>query len=56
MRSTIAIVSQEPVLFATTIENNLRMGREDVTMEDIVRACKMANANEFICKLPDVGA
>ncbi|KAH7724074.1 Bile salt export pump [Aphelenchoides avenae] len=53
LRSTIAIVSQEPVLFATSIESNLRMGRDDVSMDDIVKACKMANANEFICKLPD---
>ncbi|TKR81874.1 hypothetical protein L596_015676 [Steinernema carpocapsae] len=48
LRNLIGVVSQEPVLFNTTIEENLRMGNEDMTEVDMVEACKMANAHEFI--------
>lgn len=48
------MVNQEPVLFATTIAENIRYGREDVTMEDIEKATKEANAYNFIMKLPNV--
>nr|XP_028606429.1 ATP-binding cassette sub-family B member 5 isoform X2 [Podarcis muralis] len=53
MRENIGIVSQEPVLFATTIAGNIRYGREDVTDADIEQAAKEANAYDFISKLPD---
>ncbi|XP_060634550.2 bile salt export pump [Anolis sagrei] len=52
LRSLIGIVEQEPVLFSTTIAENIRYGREDATMEDIVRAAKEANAYNFIMDLP----
>ncbi|XP_061464554.1 bile salt export pump isoform X2 [Rhineura floridana] len=52
LRSLIGIVEQEPVLFATTIAENIRYGREDATMEDIIRAAKEANAYNFIMDLP----
>ncbi|KAG7464134.1 hypothetical protein MATL_G00183980 [Megalops atlanticus] len=52
LRSLIGIVEQEPVLFATTIAENIRYGRSDVTMEDIVNAAKEANAYNFIMDLP----
>uniref|UniRef100_A0A1I8A8S6 ABC-type xenobiotic transporter n=1 Tax=Steinernema glaseri TaxID=37863 RepID=A0A1I8A8S6_9BILA len=52
IRNTIGIVSQEPILFATTIENNLRMGKTDLTEQEMVEACQMANAHEFISRLP----
>lgn len=48
------MVSQEPVLFATTIAENIRYGREDVTMDEIQKAVKEANAYDFIMKLPNV--
>lgn len=48
------MVNQEPVLFATTIAENIRYGREDVTMEEIEKATKEANAYDFIMKLPHV--
>jgi len=54
LRQNIALVQQEPVLFAATIEENLRMGKEETTTEEMVAACRMANAHEFICKLADV--
>uniref|UniRef100_A0A8C3RQJ2 ATP binding cassette subfamily B member 4 n=1 Tax=Chelydra serpentina TaxID=8475 RepID=A0A8C3RQJ2_CHESE len=54
LREIIGVVNQEPVLFATTIAENIRYGREDVTMEEIEKAVKEANAYDFIMKLPDV--
>lgn len=53
-RENIGIVSQEPVLFGTTIKENIRYGRENVTDEEITMATKMANAYDFIMKLPEV--
>ncbi|XP_060726456.1 ATP-dependent translocase ABCB1-like [Tachysurus vachellii] len=53
LRENIGIVSQEPVLFGTTIAENIRYGREDATEEDIERAVREANAYEFISKLPE---
>ncbi|KAM9165872.1 ATP-dependent translocase ABCB1-like [Pangshura tecta] len=53
LREIIGVVNQEPVLFATTIAENIRYGREDVTMEEIDKAVKEANAYDFIMKLPD---
>ncbi|NWH83613.1 ABCBB protein, partial [Aegithalos caudatus] len=52
LRSQIGIVEQEPVLFATTIAENIRYGRDDATMEDIIQAAKQANAYNFIMDLP----
>ncbi|XP_042673064.1 ATP-dependent translocase ABCB1 isoform X5 [Centrocercus urophasianus] len=52
LREIIGVVNQEPVLFATTIAENIRYGREDVTMEEIEKAAKEANAYDFIMKLP----
>ncbi|XP_069504489.1 ATP-dependent translocase ABCB1 isoform X2 [Ambystoma mexicanum] len=53
LREIIGVVSQEPILFDTTIVENIRYGREDVTMEEIERALKEANAYDFVMKLPD---
>uniref|UniRef100_A0A4W6DJ25 Bile salt export pump n=1 Tax=Lates calcarifer TaxID=8187 RepID=A0A4W6DJ25_LATCA len=52
LRSLIGIVEQEPVLFATTIAENIRYGRPDVSMDDIITATKEANAYNFIMELP----
>nr|XP_008260013.1 ATP-dependent translocase ABCB1 isoform X3 [Oryctolagus cuniculus] len=52
LREITGVVSQEPVLFATTIAENIRYGREDVTMDEIEKAVKEANAYNFIMKLP----
>ena len=54
LREHIGLVSQEPVLFGTTIAENIRYGREGVTQEEIERACKEANAHNFIRELPHV--
>ncbi|XP_049586739.1 ATP-dependent translocase ABCB1 isoform X4 [Syngnathus scovelli] len=53
LRKMIGVVSQEPVLFATTIAENIRYGRSDVTQLEIERAAKEANAYDFIMNLPD---
>ncbi|XP_028607313.2 ATP-dependent translocase ABCB1 isoform X1 [Podarcis muralis] len=53
LREIIGVVNQEPVLFQTTIAENIRYGREDVTMEEIEKAVKEANAYDFIMKLPN---
>ncbi|PNJ70212.1 ATP-dependent translocase ABCB1 [Pongo pygmaeus] len=52
LREIIGVVSQEPVLFATSIAENIRYGRENVTMDEIEKAVKEANAYDFIMKLP----
>jgi ABC-type multidrug transport system fused ATPase/permease subunit len=54
LRSHIGVVGQEPVLFATTIKENIRYGREDATQEEIEEAAQEANAHDFISKLPEV--
>nr|CDJ81059.1 unnamed protein product [Haemonchus contortus] len=52
LRNRIAVVSQEPILFNCTIEENIRMGRSDLTYQQVVDACRMANAETFINGLP----
>ncbi|XP_041104910.1 ATP-dependent translocase ABCB1 [Polyodon spathula] len=53
LRENIGVVSQEPVLFATTIAENIRYGRDDASDADIEQAAKEANAYDYISKLPD---
>jgi len=52
LREKIAIVLQDPVLFAGTIADNLRYGRLDATDEEIEAAARAAHAHEFIARLP----
>ncbi|KAL5289501.1 pgp-2.2 family protein [Megaselia abdita] len=52
LRSKIGVVGQEPVLFATTIRENISYGNPSATQTDIEKAAKMANAHDFISKLP----
>ena len=51
-RKAIAIVNQEPVLFHMSIRDNLLMAKEDATEEEIIKACQLANIDEFIRELP----
>jgi len=53
LRSQIALVSQEPVLFPGTISKNIAYGKKGVSMDDIVNAAKKANAHKFISAFPD---
>ncbi|XP_065843600.1 ATP-dependent translocase ABCB1-like [Oscarella lobularis] len=52
LRRQIGVVSQEPILFDVTIEENIMYGKEDATKTEVVRAAKLANAHSFITKLP----
>ncbi|RCV34183.1 hypothetical protein SETIT_7G140300v2 [Setaria italica] len=52
LRSQIGLVSQEPVLFATSIRENILFGNEAASLKQVVVAAKMANAHDFITKLP----
>ena len=53
LRRQIAIVMQDPVLFSTSILENIEYGRPGASREDIEEAAKQANAHEFIGQLPD---
>ncbi|KAI3905420.1 hypothetical protein MKW98_013218 [Papaver atlanticum] len=53
LRSQMGLVNQEPVLFATSIKENILFGKEGAPMELVIDAAKDANAHDFICKLPD---
>ncbi|KAK3161660.1 hypothetical protein QOZ80_1BG0079860 [Eleusine coracana subsp. coracana] len=53
IRGKIGLVSQEPLLFMTSIKDNITYGKEDATMEEIRRAAELANAANFIDKLPN---
>ncbi|GBN04412.1 Multidrug resistance protein 1 [Araneus ventricosus] len=52
LRSNIGFVGQEPVLFSTTIEENIRYGKNDATLKEIEEAAKLANVHDFISNLP----
>uniref|UniRef100_A0A0H2UHH3 Mitochondrial potassium channel ATP-binding subunit n=1 Tax=Rattus norvegicus TaxID=10116 RepID=A0A0H2UHH3_RAT len=49
----IGFISQEPVLFATTIMENIRFGKLDASDEEVYTAARKANAHEFISSFPD---
>ncbi|KAJ9554607.1 hypothetical protein OSB04_018652 [Centaurea solstitialis] len=53
LRSQMGLVNQEPVLFATSIRENILFGKEGVSDEMVEIAAKAANAHNFIIKLPD---
>lgn len=53
LRKKFGIVLQKSLLFSGTIEDNLRWGKQSASQEDIERAAKLAQAEEFIKKLPD---
>lgn len=52
-RSLIGLVNQEPILFATSIRENILFGKEGASIEDVTKAAKAANAHDFIIKLPN---
>jgi ATP-binding cassette subfamily B protein len=53
LRGQIGLVSQEPILFAMSIEENIVYGSENATRMQVERAAKMANAHDFILRIPD---
>jgi len=52
LRRAIGVVFQESMLFNRSIRDNLRMGRPDATDEELERACRLADAHEFITRQP----
>ncbi len=53
LRDAVAMVLQVNLLFTGTIEDNLRWGNENATEEEIVNACKIAQAHDFVTSFPD---
>ena len=53
LRQEVAMVLQKNVLFSGTIKENLRWGRQDATDEEIVEACKAAQAHDFVMSFPN---
>jgi subfamily B ATP-binding cassette protein MsbA len=53
LRDQIGYVLQETVLFRGTVRDNIAYGRENATEEEIVEAAKLANADEFIVRMPN---
>lgn len=53
LRDQVAVVLQKNVLFHGTIKENLRWGKKDATDEELVRVCKLAQADEFVSSFPD---
>ena len=53
LRSQIGVVLQEPFIFSDTIANNIRYGRPDASMDEVIAAAKLANCHDFIMQLSD---
>lgn len=53
LREAMGIVSQETILFNDTIENNIRLGNEKATIQEIEQAARVANAHDFITESPE---
>ncbi len=53
LRKNIAMVLQDVFLFSDTILNNIRLGDETITREDVINAAKEVGAHDFIMQLPD---
>jgi ATP-binding cassette subfamily B protein len=53
LRGQLGVVAQEPVLFSTSVEENVRYGRPGATHEEVVAACRAAHAHAFVAAFPD---
>jgi len=53
LRNLMGLVTQDSILFNDTIKNNVRLGKEDATDEDVLKALEIANAWEFVKDLPE---
>ena len=52
LRDAVAVVLQKNVLFSGTIKDNLRWGNKNATDEELIHACKLAQADEFVTQFP----
>ncbi len=53
LRRQIGVVSQEPILFSTTVADNIRYGRTDATDAEVEQAARAANAHDFVSRFPE---
>ncbi len=53
LRNLMGLVTQDSILFNDTIKNNILLGKQDATDEEIIAALKVANAYEFVSTLPN---
>ena len=53
LRASVSMVLQKNLLFAGTIKENLRWGNENATDEELIEACKLASAHDFVSSFPD---
>jgi ABC-type multidrug transport system fused ATPase/permease subunit len=53
LRQQVSIVLQEPLLFSSSVADNIRYGRLDATLDEVIAATRAANAHEFIMGLPE---
>lgn len=53
LRQQMGLVSQEPVLFSTSIKENILYGKEDANKEEVMAAAKASNAHDFITNFPE---
>ena len=53
LRDLMGLVTQDSILFNDSIKNNIRLGKQDATDEEIIAALKVANAYEFVSALPN---
>ena len=53
LRDAVAVVLQKNVLFSGTIKENLRWGNKSATDEELIHACRLAQADEFVTQFPD---
>ena len=53
LRDSVAMVLQKNLLFSGTIKDNLRWGNKDATDEEIITACKLAQADDFVSSFPE---
>jgi ABC-type multidrug transport system fused ATPase/permease subunit len=53
LRRAIGVISQDPFLFSTTVRENIAFGRADITDDEVVHAARLAQAHEFIERLPN---
>ncbi|EFA83580.1 hypothetical protein PPL_02646 [Heterostelium album PN500] len=53
LRSNLGLVGQEPFLFSGTIKDNIKYGKPDATLDEVIEAAKAANAHTFIEELPN---
>jgi subfamily B ATP-binding cassette protein MsbA len=53
LRDLMGLVTQDSILFNDSIKNNIRLGKQDATDEEIIAALKVANAYEFVAALPN---